>query len=367
MNYSRRQFQLVTLTAAVSTALTAVSSGSTQEKEAEELRRGSVLRGLHSGINFKGAVREVLTMLNTYSMEQTLLGGCVLSLAADHDSDTVHILVMANPLKVAKALPNLELGEMHTVNGNSIAFSYNGQQFFIEHLSKELYQKRLRNLTPGSKDNDFYIEFAHQLITYNVQSRRHQDPKNAIGRSSKIELKRVSSAEDSASVVKTLVESKRHGLALPKEEQRTIDNTLQRGLRNSESSIAATATFLSQLTLYTQYNEERTTRRLLDTQLAKDTLGEVLGCDTNKLSKTFHSIRRRAPRDTPDSELWLSAIQCLEQTGDSQCHETLSLLTRRQTGHQILSNMKGSINSTKLLKGKNIKRFSIKQKRRRHK
>lgn len=363
MNYSRRQFQLVTIAAAVSTAFTA--AGSTLEKEVPELRRRAVLKGLNQGINFTDTVSELLTMLQRYSTEQTLLGGCVLSLAADQPSDTVHILVQADPLKVAEALRENKIEGMQSINGNSLAFSYKNQPFFIEHLSKVLYQIRLKDLAPGSKDNDFYIEFAHQLVTYNVQSERFQDPQNAIGNSSKIELRRVSAAANSASVLKTMVESKRLGVAIPRDEQRIIEKTLRNGLTDNENSLSATESFLSQLSQFTQYHEEQDTRRLLSSKLAKDTLGHALEFDINDLNKTYYKIKRKAPRDAAEGDLWLSAIQCLENTEDSQCHETLSILKKRHSGHQLFINSRNSSRSNEILRIKGVKKLHIKQKKRR--
>ncbi len=363
MNYSRRQFQLVTIAAAVSTAFTA--AGSTLEKEVPELRRRVVLKGLNQGINFTDTVSELLTMLQRYSTEQTLLGGCVLSLAADQPSDTVHILVQADPLKVAEALRELKIEGMQSINGNSLAFSYKNQPFFIEHLSKALYQIRLKDLAPGSKDNDFYIEFAHQLVTYNVQSKRFHDPQNAIGNSSKIELKRVSAAADSAGVLRTMVESKRLGISLPRDEQHIIEETLQNGLKDNESSESVTESFLSEFSHFTQYHEERHTRRLLNSKLAKDTLGHALEFDINDLNKTYSKIKRKAPKGTAEGELWLSAIQCLEDTENTQCNDTLSLLQKRHSGHQLLINRRNSSRSNELLRIKGVNKLHIKQKKRR--
>jgi len=365
MNYSRRQFQLMTITAAVSTAMTAVSYGATQEKQVRKLRRSSVLRGLKRGFNTKGPVQELLSKIQLYSIEQTLLGGCVLCLAAGQPADTVHILVKADPIKVAEALSVIDIEGMQSINGNSIICDYEGQHFFIEHLSEELYEERLENLAPGSKDNGFHIEFAHQLFTYNVQSKRSRDPKAAIGKSSTIKLKRVSRSEDSASVLKTMVEAKRLGLELPKDELRVIENTIQQGLSSKEDSLAATATFLSQLSHFTQYHEERDTRQLMNSNLANDTLGKVLGCNTGQLHRTYIKIRKKAPKGTPDSELWLCAIQCLEDTDQINCHETLYFLKKHHSGHHLLCSHEDCTNSSHLLRIKSIERLHIKQKKRR--
>ncbi|MGJ8656448.1 MAG: hypothetical protein ACSHX6_08350 [Akkermansiaceae bacterium] len=366
MNYSRRQFQLVSLTAAASAAFSTISTAATEIEEVEQLKRRDVQAGLQRGINFTGAVREILAYVQQYSIEQTLLGGCVLSLAAEQTADSVHILIMADPIKVATAMANTSIEGMESINGNSLAFEYNGQQFFIEHLSEELYNKRLENLVPGSSDNDFYIEYAHQLLTYNVQSRRHRDAHGAIGNSSDIELKRVNPAKDSSSVVKTMVESSRLGIALPRDEQNIIDDTLSNGLQNSENSVAATENFLSQLSQFTQYHDEKNTSRLLNSKLAEDTLGDILGCDTKKLDRTFYKIKRKTQRNTPHSEIWLSAIQCLENTEESHCNEALTLLHNSQSGYSLLKTKQDTQNSSKLIELKGVNNLHIKIDRRGH-
>ncbi len=286
------------------------------------LRRADVERGLRDGLNFREQDLEVLTLLKSYSDRQVMIGGGVLTFAAEQPTEWIHLIVRLDRIEeFVRTMQSEELpwGGAIVSTGNNLSFEYKGQRYYIENLMEDEFKERLVGLTvPGTEVNGFRLEFAHDAVVYELQSKAFGDTFNALGSEAEVEMKRIAPAQGVSSALRVMTEEKSLGMEVSRTEEKMAKAVLDgQGLRNQKPDEAASE-LLAGLSRFSEYNDEYETRKLMTSGLAEGTLERSLGDDVRKISSTANILQRRTDNELKPGAIWHMAMQAREQTSSPE-------------------------------------------------
>lgn len=264
-----------------------------------------------------------------------MVGGGVLTLAAEEETEWIHLIVRLDDLeRFDKVMDSRDLPweSGYCGEGNTISFEFEGQRYFLENLMGRDFEERLAGLKqPGTSTKGFRVEFAHDSVQYDVQAQRFEDPLGAVGRRSKVELKRTAPARGIESSLRTLVEAKTMGMRIPRDEERTVEAALEQGVARGLSSKEETAALMACLSRCSAHLEEREVRGLMTSNLAEETIAKELGEKTRNLSDGAPALRRRTDEELEFGALVHLSMQVQEDTNTPEL-EVASQFARARLG-----------------------------------
>ena len=238
----RRGFLRLASTTAVGIPLANAFGFSLSGPEPTEflLHTAEVKRGLAKGLRFRSSDQRVLDFVTRFSSRQVLIGGGVLTLAANRPTETVHLLVQLDDLEQFVASldgQDAPWAEAYSSFGNVLSFEHDGQHYRIETLVEQDFNQRLAMLDkPGAEANGSRVEFAHDGICYDLQRKRFHDPYGVLDGPAQVELVQLASPNGMPSAIRILVEEKSLGLRVSEARRNNALKSLRRGIRDLDES-----------------------------------------------------------------------------------------------------------------------------------
>lgn len=261
------------------------------------------------------SLSKVISFASTYGEDICLCGmSGAIQATGESVSSSVNMLVsvsdieqLVNTLQQKKGLPFNKV----YADGNNLSLRYSGRDYLIENLSPADYLDRIAAVNSnglGSETKN--AAYAHNYLTYEVNSKKLNDPHRAlVGK--KITLKKVigdSAALDFEDVIIGMVESSVMNItpspALVQEWNKTLSN---RNPTDTDTD-SITCTLLKNLADLVGALSQNKVEELIHSATVSASLKASFGVSGQKIVAHFGVLKSRASRSRDTAQIWQAAF-----------------------------------------------------------
>ncbi len=259
------------------------------------------------------SLSKVISFANTYGDDICLCGisGAVQATGGKIQS-SVNMLVsvsdteqLVHTLRQEKGLPFSHV----RAEGNNLTFRYSDREYFVENLAPADYANRVRNINTYGLDSDTKnTAYAHNYLTYEVNSKKLNDPYQAV-QGKKITLKKADGASqqlDFEDVITGMIECSVMGIepssAIEQEWGKILSN------HHPDEPDSITSIFLKRLPDLVSAISDKKVEEVLRSAIVRSSLKSTLGISSQKIIAHFGALNSRSRRTRNSTHIWQAAF-----------------------------------------------------------
>ncbi len=259
------------------------------------------------------SLSKVIEFANTYSEDICLCGisGAEQATGTNIQSSVNMIVSVSDPellaytLQQEKGLPFKKV----LADGNNLAFQYSGRDYLVENLPPADYANRIASINAYGLGSDTKnAAYAHNYVTYEVNSRKLNDPHRSIS-GEKITLKKVNGNNtmlDFEDVISGMIEcSVMRVDPSPSIVQEWSDIL---STRTPASPDSVTCILLKRLPDLVSAISDRKVEELLRSALVSTSLQSTLAVSGQKIIAHFGVLKSKTPHARHTTHIWQAAF-----------------------------------------------------------